>query len=182
MLCSIAMPRGRTRASSVGGDACSRTTRSGSRSWAAIGWCICAYRRYSSSLRSSRANRASLASMKSLTIVCANMLGWASAAPGSRAGKEEELGLERVAGPVVVEAGEERVLARLLEQQLGTGAAREQARERRLAGADRPFDRDVAIVLPVLLALIGPKFSEALRDATRCCQIGVVEPCSRLDA
>jgi predicted dienelactone hydrolase len=83
--------------------------------------------------------------MKSLTVVCANMLGCASGRTWrSRWNKEEELRLERVAGAVLVEAGEERVLAGLLEQQLGAGALGEQARERRLADADRPFDRDVA--------------------------------------
>ncbi len=61
--------------------------------------------------------------------------------------QEEELGLERVARAVVVEAGEERVLARLLEQQLGADPLGEQARKRRLAGADRPLDGDVAETL-----------------------------------
>ena len=58
--------------------------------------------------------------------------------------QEEQLGLERIARHVVVEAVEERVLGRLLEHQLGADAASQQVRQRRLAGADRPLDGDVA--------------------------------------
>ena len=63
--------------------------------------------------------------------------------------QEEKLHLQRVARHVVVEAREERVLVRLLEQVLGVEAKAELAREARLARADRPFDDDVAAVLEV---------------------------------
>ena len=86
MPCSIGKARRRTRASSAGAGACRRTTRSGSPSWAAIGWCICAYSRYSSSHSVRRANNASLSNMKSLTIARANMPGCATRPTAARAG------------------------------------------------------------------------------------------------
>ena len=79
MPCSMTMPRSRTRASAVSGEACSQTMRSGAGSCAAIGAYICAYSRYSSSLRVSWAKMVSLANMKSLTTLLANIVGCAIA-------------------------------------------------------------------------------------------------------
>ena len=57
----------------------------------------------------------------------------------------EELGLQRGAGAVGVEVGEKRIVD-LLEDDRRVEARAEPLRQRRLAGADRTFDRDVAEV------------------------------------
>ena len=61
--------------------------------------------------------------------------------------QKEHLRLEGVARHVGIEALEIRVLVGTLEHELGTQASRQAARERRLAHADRPFDRDVTKAL-----------------------------------
>lgn len=58
--------------------------------------------------------------------------------------QERELRLQGVARHVVVEALEEGIVLRSLEQQLRAESFCEAPRQRRLADADRPFDRDVA--------------------------------------
>src|SRR5712691_215461 len=59
--------------------------------------------------------------------------------------KEEKLRRKREAGPVLVEAREERVLLRALQDQGRVQAAGQTLGEARLADADRPFDYDVVI-------------------------------------
>ena len=90
---------GARRASSVAGRACSQIDEVGLAAAAPrSAACICAYRRYSSSLRFSCANSASLANMKSLTMRLRE-----HARLGDRPDlalaleQEEQLGLERVA-------------------------------------------------------------------------------------
>ena len=57
----------------------------------------------------------------------------------------EELGLQRGAGAIGVEVGEKRILG-FFEDERGVEARAEPLGQRRFAGADRTFDRDVAEV------------------------------------
>src|SRR5258707_13568448 len=59
--------------------------------------------------------------------------------------KEEKLRRKREAGPVLVEARQERVLIRALQDQGRVQAAGQTLGEARPADADRPFDYDVVI-------------------------------------
>src|SRR5882672_3374512 len=59
--------------------------------------------------------------------------------------KEEKLRRKREAGPVLVEARQERVLLRALQDQGRVQAAGQALGEARLANANRPFDYDVVI-------------------------------------
>jgi hypothetical protein len=58
--------------------------------------------------------------------------------------QEEELRRKGVARHVLIEARDERIFRRLLEQQLRRKPRRKAPREARLAGADRPFHHQVA--------------------------------------
>ncbi len=63
--------------------------------------------------------------------------------------QKRELGRQRVTRDVGVEALEERILLRPLEQLLAADVLREHVREARLAGADRSLDDDIAAFLQV---------------------------------
>jgi hypothetical protein len=59
--------------------------------------------------------------------------------------QEEELRLQRRGARIAIETLQERILSRLLQDQLAAETVREAAREAGLADADRAFDDDVAM-------------------------------------
>jgi hypothetical protein len=61
--------------------------------------------------------------------------------------QEKELGRQRMARAILVEAGQERVGVGIFQQRQAAGALAQHARERGLAGADRAFDDDVAVLV-----------------------------------
>src|SRR5216683_294060 len=63
--------------------------------------------------------------------------------------QEEELGLEGILLPVLVEAREEGVLLDDLVEPPAPEPLAQRARQRRLPDADRPLDHDVAVLQPV---------------------------------